>query len=643
MKSVVEFPHLFEPISIGNMLVKNRLVMPAMGTGFATPEGLITQQSLDYYEARAKGGYGMVIVETASVDFPRGIYASNRLVVDNDAVLPGLTALANIIKSNGAKAVMQLNHAGRLGKSRVTGIQPVAPSAIPAPGGEMPRALETHEIPRIVELFALAALRAKRAGFDGVELHAAHGYLLATFSSPHSNKRTDQYGGSVENRGRLLVEVLTAIRKLVGEEFPVWGRINGQEFGDDNVLSLEDGQNIARMIDGLANAISVSARGYGLSSLVNYPDDPGALFPIAAAIKSVVSVPIIAVGRMNAEVGERLISEGKIDMMALGRQSIADPETPNKIKTGNLVDIRPCIACFYCSDAGLKMDKAIGCQVNAAIGKEKEYAIRPANKFKKIVVVGSGPAGLEASRVLALRGHDVTIFEKDNYLGGQLYLATLPPEKERLAPLVRYFEHQLVRLKVTIKLGSEANIQSIRDLKPDVVVVATGSNATIPPIPCVNLPKVFTPKEILNGATNLKGKRVVVVGAGSTGCETADYIYEQGAEITVIEMSAGIALEAGGSDRTRMMNRLNTLPIQFLTSTRCLEITNEGVRIADAGNAESLLSADIVVLAVGVRPNNQLFQAIHAEGIEVHMAGDCWHSGQIARAVADGARIGHLL
>ena len=175
MKSVVEFPHLFEPISIGNMLVKNRLVMPAMGTGFATPEGLITQQSLDYYEARAKGGYGMVIVETASVDFPRGIYASNRLVVDNDAVLPGLTALANIIKSNGAKAVMQLNHAGRLGKSRVTGIQPVAPSAIPAPGGEMPRALETHEIPRIVELFALAALRAKRAGFDGVELHAAHG------------------------------------------------------------------------------------------------------------------------------------------------------------------------------------------------------------------------------------------------------------------------------------------------------------------------------------------------------------------------------------------------------------------------------------------------------------------------------------
>jgi anthraniloyl-CoA monooxygenase len=324
MKSDPQFPHLFEPISIGNVLVKNRIVMPAMGTGFATPEGLITQQSLDYYEARAKGGYGMVIVETASVDFPRGIYASNRLVVDNDSALPGLSSLAKIIKGNGAAAVMQLNHAGRLGKSRVTGIQPVAPSAIPAPGGEMPRALETHEIPRIVELFALAALRAKRAGFDGVELHAAHGYLLSSFISPITNLRSDEYGGSLENRLRFPLEVFKAVRAVWPAGKPMSVRISAHDWTEGGITP-DDAVEIARAFkDAGADLIDCS------SGQVTKKEKPvfGRMFqtPFSDQIRNEVGIATIAVGAIfEADNINTIIAAGRADLCAVARMHLVNP------------------------------------------------------------------------------------------------------------------------------------------------------------------------------------------------------------------------------------------------------------------------------------------------------------------------------
>jgi 2,4-dienoyl-CoA reductase-like NADH-dependent reductase (Old Yellow Enzyme family)/thioredoxin reductase len=636
------FAKLSEPISIGPMTVKNRLVVPAMGTGFATPDGLVTQQLLDYYEARAKGGAGMVIVETTSVDFPRGIHASNRMVIDNDATLPGLAALAAVIQKHGARAIMQLNHAGRLGKSKVSGIQPVAPSPIPAPGGQMPRELSIDEIARIVALFAQAARRARKAGFDGVELHAAHGYLLATFSSPCSNRRTDRYGGSVENRARMLVEVLTAIRQSVGDEYPLWCRINAREYGAPDGLTLEDGRSIARRVNGLVSAISVSARGYGLDSLVNYPDEPGAMLPLAAEIRKVVSVPVIAVGRMTPEVAERAIAAGHADLIAQGRQSIADPETPNKIFSGRLDDIRPCIACFYCADAGAQKDSHIGCQVNAALGREREYEIRPARAGRKIVVVGAGPAGLEASRVLAQRGHKVTLLEKEAILGGQLALAAIPPHKERLKPLLTYFETQLKKLDVDIRLNTEASRELIGALGADAVIVAAGSSPAIPPIAGIGGDNVVSAVDVLAGKARV-GNAVVVIGGGSTGCETAEFLHERGCATTVIEMLPGLALETGNNERTRMLNRITALPIAFLTGTQCLEIRADGVSVRAKDGAERFVGADTVVLACGVRPNNALFQEIHDAGIEAHMAGDCWHPDVIARAVSDGARLGHLL
>ena len=641
------FGKLFEPIAIGGMTVKNRMVVPAMGTGFATAEGLVTQQSLDYYEARAKGGAGMVIVECASVDFPRGIHASRRMVVDNDATLPGLSALSGVIRKHGARAIIQLNHAGRAAKSRITGIQPVAPSPIPvpqgeSPQGEVPRELGVDEIAGIVNMFAQAAVRARKAGFDGVELHAAHGYLLATFASPCANKRQDRYGGSAENRARMLVEVLTAIRKSVGDEYPLWCRINAQEYGVEDGLTLADSQTLARMVDGLVDAISVSVRGFGKSALVNYPDEPGALLPMAGAIKKVVTVPVIAVGRLTPAVAEKAIVDGQADLIALGRQSLADPEAPNKIYSGRLDEIRPCIACFYCTDSGLRLDGNTACQVNAAVGKEAECEILPASVARKIAVVGGGPAGLEASRVLALRGHKVVLFEKEGELGGMLAVGAIPPHKERLRPFVSYFEIQLKKLGVDIRLNTEATADLIASLGADVVLMAAGASPIIPPIPGIDGRSVCTAVDILTGKVQA-GHKVVVIGGGSTGCETAEFLLEQGKETTVVEMQSGIALDAGASERLRLLNRISTLPIAILTNTRCSEIKADGITVCGKDNTERSIAADTVVLALGVRPNNALFQELHARGVETHMAGDCWHPAMIARAVSDGARLGHLL
>jgi 2,4-dienoyl-CoA reductase-like NADH-dependent reductase (Old Yellow Enzyme family)/thioredoxin reductase len=636
------FSALAAPIRVGSVTVRNRFVVPAMGTGFATPDGLVTQQLIDYYEARARGGAGMVIVETSTVEFPRGIHASKKLVADTDAALPGLGALAQAIKKHGATAILQLNHAGRLGKSRINGIQPVAPSAIAAPGGQVPREIRIDEIAQIVQRFGQAARRAQQAGFDGCEVHAAHGYLLATFSSPYSNKRQDQYGGSVQNRARMLMEVLTSMRAHTDPGFLVWCRINGREFGADDVLTLEDGQAIAAMVNPLVDAISISARGYGKETLVNYPDEPGALIPLAEAIRKAVTVPVIAVGRMSPEVAEKAVAEGRVDLIAQGRQSIADPDTPIKVLTGQLDEIRPCIACFYCSDAGLRVDKPIGCQVNAAVGKETEYEIRPVATPRKVVVIGGGPAGLEASRVLTLRGHRVILLEKESALGGQLALAAIPPHKERLQPLVDWFESQLAKLGVDVRTSTEADFELVRSLEPDVVLFAAGSRPIVPPIPGVDGPHVTTPPELLNRRVK-PGKASVVIGGGSTGCEVAEFLHEEGSQTTIVEALAGLALEAGNSERTRMLNQLNALPIAVLTETRCTAITPDGVQVRDKQGNERTVPADTVVLACGVTPDNALYQELINTGIETHMIGDCWHPDVIARAVADGARWGHAI
>ncbi len=648
MKKELTFRKLFEPIQIGSLTVKNRIAMAPMATAFATQDGVFTEQAMAYYEARAKGGAGLIIVENVGVDFHRNIHASNRPAIDNDLPLPRLAELAKVIKKHGARAIVQLNQSGRMGKSKLTGFQPVAPSPIPfgsggSSQGEMPRELTIEEIHETVILFAQAAARAKKAGFDGIEVHAAHGYLLAEFLSPFSNKRQDLYGGSLENRSRILIEVIEAVRKAVGNNYVVGCRLNGREYGIEDGLTLEDTQTIARRINDRVDYLHITAWGYGKSSLVNSPDTFGALLPLSEAIKKVVTVPVIAIGRLTPEVGEQAIRDGKADIIAMGRGLLTDPDLPNHLLSGRPEAIRPCISCHHCLDAGYLKDTSLSCAVNGAAGHEREYAIKPTKEIKKIAIIGAGPAGMEAARVLALRGHRVILFEKEDHLGGQMSLAMVPPHKrDRIEPLIDYYATQLERLKVATKLNTEAKIELIGHFGPDAVILATGAKPIIPQLPGVDQGNVVTAIDILAGRAEA-GQKVLVIGGGSIGCETAEFLFEHGKEVTVAEILPELACDMGFRDRLRLLMRIHTLPINFITNARCDKIQKEGVMIIAKDSREQFIRADTVVLAVGTKQNNGLYPLLKAQGFETHLAGDCWRMGRIAGAIGDGLRLGCIL
>ncbi|MFC2001930.1 FAD-dependent oxidoreductase [Chloroflexota bacterium] len=642
------FSALFKPINIGNMTVKNRIAMAPMGTGFFTEDGLVTERAKNYYEARARGGAGLVIVENTSVDFYRAMSHPNRPAIDKELALPGLTELSHVIKKHGARAIIQLNHTGKNAKSKLGGFQPVAASPIPYPGGhspqgEIPRELTIEEIHQIVNLFAAAADRAKRAGFEGIEVHAAHAYLIAEFLSPFSNKRLDGYGGSIENRARILIEIVAGIRKSVGREYPLWCRINGREYGIKDGFTLDEAKAIAVKLNDIVDAIHVSAYGYGHSSNINTPDSPGELLTLAAEIKKVVSVPVIAVGRLSPEMGEQALKEGKADIIAIGRGLVADPELPRKVISGRLEDIRPCIACHHCADVRLSKTNSMECAVNAAAGREGEYRIIGAQQHKRIIIIGGGPAGMEAARVLTLRGHEVVLFEKEDHLGGQMSLAMIPPHKrDRIEPLITYFVTQLDRLGVEIRLNTEANVEIIRNLNSNVAILAAGATPIVPQLPGIEQANVATAVDILADRAEA-GRKVVIIGGGSTGCETAEFLFEKGKEVTVVEMLPDLAVDMGFRDRSKLLDRITELPISFITKAMCSEIHKDGLTVIDREQKNLFISADTVVLAAGSKPNNSLFFLLRAKGFETFLAGDCWRLERIAGAISDGFRLGCVL
>jgi 2,4-dienoyl-CoA reductase-like NADH-dependent reductase (Old Yellow Enzyme family)/thioredoxin reductase len=632
---------LWEPFKLGPMELRNRIVMPPMVTRYGDKDGNVTERTRRYYEARARGGAGLIVVEATSVE-QRGQISPNQLKIIDDRFILGMRELVDTIHRHGAMAAIQLHHGGRTAKSELALTQPVAPSPIPMPGEETPRELTIAEIKEIVVSFAEAAVRAKKAGFDGVELHAANNYLIAQFISSSSNKRQDSYGGELRNRVRFLIEIIETIKVAVGRDFCVWPRMNGREYGVEGGTTLGDAKQIAKMAqDAGADAIHVRSAGPAAPDrLPSRTFRPATTADLAESIKKVVTVPVIASGMITPEAGESLIAEGKADLVAIGRGLLADPELPNKGSAGRIGDINPCILCNNCgNDLRTPSLTGIRCTVNAALGKEAEDRISSTDHSKNILVIGGGPAGMEAARVAALRGHRVTLWEKADRLGGQLLQASVLSYKDRIEVLTRYFERQLENLDVHVEKRKEATATGIMDFGPDTVVLATGIKPFIPDIPGMNRVRVVQVEELLGYGAEV-GDRVAVIGGELVGCETAEFLAEKGKKVTVIRRGPEMALGAMFTLRPWLLDRLRKIGVTLLPGVTYHEITPSGIVVTTKEGERKVIGADTIVLAAGSVPNNGLYEELKGKVKEIHLAGDCVRPRLIREAISEGYRIG---
>ncbi|HEX77630.1 MAG TPA: FAD-dependent oxidoreductase [Dehalococcoidia bacterium] len=628
---------LFKPFRLGSLELKNRIVMPPIGTRLANEQGAVTQRLIDFLEERAKGGVGLIIIEAAAVDGLLGRTAPTGLCLDHDKYIAELNELVEAIHAWGARVAIQLFHAGRETRlPSLEGRQPVAPSPIACASlGIAPRQLSIPEIETLAQKFAEAARRARDAGCDAVEMHGAHGYLIGQFLSPYSNRRTDRYGGDLEGRMRFATEILVQTRSKVGAKFPVLLRITAQEYIEGG-LGLEDSQAIAQRAEAAGyDAIHVSAGIYESMARIFPPQalPPGCHVENAAAIKKAVRLPVIAVGRINDPLtAEDILKEGKADLVAMGRALIADPELPRKAAQGRFDEIRRCIACNYCVERIFSF-KHIRCAVNPAAGRERGFCPTPAAQKKRVLIVGGGPAGMEAARVARLRGHEVSLVEKTHQLGGQLHLAANAPHKGEMRSLIHYLSGQIQSLGVDIRLGQEATAESIARFKPDAVVVATGASPLLPPIPGIEKGHPITAWEVRAGKA-VTGTEVVILGGGMVGCETAELLAEQGKKVRIIEMLPAIASDIEPISRGLLLERMARLGIEALTNVKVEEIAEDGVWVAGPDRRRHFLPAQAIVLALGSTANDGLRKSL--PGPEVYAIGDCVEPRKLPQAMEEG-------
>jgi len=646
--SAFAFQKVLEPIPIGPMKVKNRFVMSPMVTNYADSDGAVNERFRAYHQTRAKGGVGLITVEATYVH-PGGKGFQNQLGIYKDELIPGLKSLTEAVHGCGAKIAVQLYHAGRQTTSKVTGMSVVAPSPIPCPvKQEMPRELSLDEITELVEAFGQAARRAKEAGFDAVEIHGAHGYLLNQFLSPYSNKRTDEYGGAFENRMRFPLEVVQKVREEVGEDLAVVYRMSAEEYVPGG-LTLEDTRVFARkLVEAGIDALHISGGVYESSAMIIQPAaiPQGCFVENAAAIKEAINgeVPVIVVGRIKDPVmAEQILREGKADLVAMGRALLADPELPKKVSEGKVEEIRKCIGCNQGCIDRLFQDLDITCLANALTGYETEFDIEtPAEKKKKVLVIGGGPGGLEAARVAALRGHEVVIYEKQAKLGGQMRIAAVPPHKEEINDLTDFLINQVKKSDIVIEMGREADERKVQEIRPDAVIVATGSKPIIPEIPGIDQEKVVTAHEVLMGLVSV-GEKVVIIGGGLVGCETAEFLADQGKQVTVVEMLDDIAIDVGSLNRALLLDRMAEKKIAVLTKSKVREITADGLVIEKEEGTEEITGIDTVVVAVGSRPRNNLLKSLEGQDIPVYAIGDCVKPRKIIEAIHEGFRRAYSL
>jgi len=629
---------VFSPIKIGNLPLKNRIMMAPMETGLAEVGGFVGERLIKYFVERAENEVAIVI--TGSIGCrPEGRGLPFQLSCYDDQFIPGLARLAEAVHRAGAKIGGQIYHAGRQANRAISGFEPVAPSAIPCPVmNDPPRELSIEEIRELVEAFGSGARRLKEAGFDLIEVHLAHGYLLHSFLSPFSNKRNDLYGGSLANRMRFPIEVIRRIKAEVGESMAVTARISIEEFLPEG-LTFAEAKEVCRAIvqEGI-QAISISAGSYASVPYIIQPMSlpRGLLVPYAEELKKVVDVPVIVAGRINdPELVEQIIADGKADMVALGRALLADPEIVAKMKEGRYAEVRHCIACNQGCIDRLLAGQNISCLVNARTGFETERNITPAPESKKVLVVGGGPGGLEAARVAAVRGHKVMLAERTGSLGGKVETAAIPPGKKEFGLVKSYLLREVEKLGVEISLNVTDVQELIEKNNPDAVIIAVGAEPVTPDIPGIGSGRVIFAEEALLGKKDV-GRQVAVIGGGMVGIETALFLAQSGRKVVVIEMLGEVARDVGPVVKPLLLQEVEKAGIEVLVNAEVKEITRDSVKVESAGkNLE--VKVDTVVLAVGFRPLKLEIKSggeilVIGDAKEVRKAYDAIHEGFLAGA-----------
>ncbi|QXZ08493.1 FAD-dependent oxidoreductase [Comamonas sp. Y33R10-2] len=705
-------PHasLLQTGRIGSMELKNRIFMAPMGENYGGTDGICGERAQAYYEERARGGTGLIIMGTAAISWPSGTSEPHQLGISEDTFIPGLAEVTRRVHSHGGKVAIQINHSGKVAANDRTHGREMWVSSIPPDGpvaeamrtvtpkefstfvgvGPYPdryRVMDKADIAQMIEWFAAAALRAKQANFDAVEVHCAHNYMIANFLSPFFNSRTDEYGGSYENRSRLLREVLTEVRKRVGADFPVWVRIDAEEMHTPGGIVMEEALKTAKLCEELGvDAISVSAyarlpTGSAFTD-APIPQKANAYREFARDIKKAVTIPIISAGRWEIDDAAVAITKGEIDFVAMGRKLLAEPELANKLQANAAQDIRPCIYCYACVSE-IFINKGIKCAVNAQTGHETTKTITFAEKPKHVLIVGGGPSGMEAARVAALRGHRVTLAERSDRLGGTLFFAALAyPENGRL---LDYLVKQMKHPQIDVRLNTTVDAKLLDQLKPDEILVGTGAKRAAPPITGADQDHVWSgdelrrlmtgdrADEVAKAKLNLAeramfkaggmlkvtdstaaiqslsklwmplGKRVTIIGAGLVGLELAEFLIERGREVTVLDPGTHPGSELPIVRRWRVYDAVKAHGKLLMQST-VTQIERKEVVWTDKKGEENRTAADSVVIAMGAEPDSTVADQLQSiTPILVRRIGDCNDLGYIEGAMHSGHAAGRTI